>query len=106
MNSFIWKQLPVIYPEQARRHHSFISRRVLELLYNTFDMVDFASELGDDGSPFQWHEERRKILRAELDALYFHLYKIERDDVHYIMDTFLPSEEKMRQGMGPIGQRN
>ena len=27
-------------------------------------------------------------MRCELDALYFHLYGIERDDVAYIMDTF------------------
>ena len=27
-------------------------------------------------------------LRAELDASYFHLYGIARDDVEYIMDTF------------------
>lgn len=27
-------------------------------------------------------------LRAELDACFFHLYGIERDDVDYIMDTF------------------
>jgi hypothetical protein len=27
-------------------------------------------------------------LRCELDAAYFHLYGIERDDVAYILDTF------------------
>ena len=27
-------------------------------------------------------------MRCELDALYFHLYGIERDDVDYIMETF------------------
>jgi hypothetical protein len=27
-------------------------------------------------------------MRAELDALYFHLYGIPRDDVDYIMETF------------------
>src|SRR5690606_30970080 len=38
--------------------------------------------------PFVWDEERRFILRCELDALYFHLYQIGRDDVDYIMETF------------------
>jgi len=28
------------------------------------------------------------MLRCELDAAYFHLYGIERDDMDYIMDTF------------------
>jgi len=27
-------------------------------------------------------------MRCELDALYFHLYDIVRDDVDYIMETF------------------
>ena len=27
-------------------------------------------------------------MRAELDAAYFHLYGLERDEVEYIMDTF------------------
>jgi len=33
-------------------------------------------------------EERRFLIRTELDALFFRLYGIERDDVDYIMDTF------------------
>ena len=38
--------------------------------------------------PRAWHEERRFLLRCELDAAYFHLYGIARDDVGHIMDTF------------------
>ena len=33
-------------------------------------------------------EAKDHIIRAELDALMFHLYGIERDDVDYIMETF------------------
>ncbi len=40
------------------------------------------------GPPFRWDEDRRFLLRCELDAAYFHLYGIERDDVDYIMETF------------------
>ena len=40
------------------------------------------------GTPFRWDDERRFLLRCELDAAYFHLYAIARDDVDYIMDTF------------------
>jgi hypothetical protein len=35
-----------------------------------------------------WDEERRFLMRRELDALYFHLYQIERDDVDYILEIF------------------
>jgi hypothetical protein len=35
-----------------------------------------------------WDEQRRFFMRCELDALYFHLYQINRDDVDYILETF------------------
>ena len=38
--------------------------------------------------PFRWDEERRFPMRAELDAAFFHLYGIDRDDVDYVMETF------------------
>lgn len=36
----------------------------------------------------KWDEERRALLRAELDACFFHLYGIGRGDVDYILGTF------------------
>lgn len=62
--------------------------RVLELSYTAFDLQPFAQDLGYDGPPFRWDVERRFEIRCELDAAYFHLYEIERDDVDYIMSTF------------------
>jgi hypothetical protein len=47
-----------------------------------------ARDLGDGGAPFIWDEDRRAQIRAELDAFFFRLYGIERDDVDYIMETF------------------
>ena len=40
------------------------------------------------GSHSVWNEEERRHLRARLDALYFHLYGLSRDDAGYILDTF------------------
>ena len=48
-----------------------------------------AHDLGYDGPPFVWDAEGRRHLRARLDALYFHLSGLSREDVVYIMDTFL-----------------
>jgi len=62
--------------------------RLLELIYTAWDLEPFAKDCGYDGSPFRWDEERRFLLRCELDAAYFHLYGIERNDVDYIMETF------------------
>jgi len=48
--------------------------------------------------PFIWNEDRRAILRAELDAYYAKLYGLTRDELRYILDpadvygTDFPSE--------------
>ncbi|GGS47062.1 Eco57I restriction-modification methylase domain-containing protein [Actinokineospora fastidiosa] len=90
-------QLPVLPPEAydlpcewetAVSREEWVTARVLELSYTTYDMAGFARDHGDDGPPFRWDEERRFLLRAELDAAYFHLYGVPKDDVEYIMDTF------------------
>jgi hypothetical protein len=39
-------------------------------------------------APFMWDEERRRFLRAELDALYGHLYGLSHDELDYILETF------------------
>ena len=61
---------------------------VLRLTYTAHDMAPFARDLGYEVPPFVWNEEERRHLRARLDALYFHLYGLSRDDAGYILDTF------------------
>ncbi|WP_406407696.1 Eco57I restriction-modification methylase domain-containing protein [Streptomyces sp. NBC_01643] len=88
LNFFICNQFPVVTPEMTQAHEDFIRERVLELAYTAHDVAPFARDLGDTGSPFRWSDSRRIVLRAELDALFFHLYGIARDDVDYILETF------------------
>lgn len=89
LSYFIAKQLPVIPPHTyTPALVDFITPRVLELTYTAWDLQPFARDLGYDGAPFVWDDQRRFLMRCELDALYFHLYGIERDDVDYIMETF------------------
>ena len=61
---------------------------VLRLTFTSDDMSAFARDLGYTGLPFVWDAEERRHLRARLDALYFHLYGLSRDDAGYILDTF------------------
>ncbi|MEV4002448.1 N-6 DNA methylase [Actinomadura sp. NPDC049753] len=91
------KQLPFIAPQAYDRIspwdstdklRDWVRDRVLELTFVTQDLASFALELGDEGRPFLWDEERRFAMRAELDAAYFHLYGVARDDVGYVMDSF------------------
>ncbi|MET7635715.1 DNA methyltransferase [Streptomyces sp. NPDC005078] len=88
MNFFIWQQLPVLSPLSVLPHAEWIGTRSTELSYTADDMRPFARDLSDTGAPFVWDEGRRAVIRAELDALFFHLYGIDRDDVDYILETF------------------
>lgn len=67
---------------------AIISPRVLELTYTSWDLEPFARNCGNSGPPFRWDPTRRFLLRCEVDAIYFHLYRLDREDVDYIMETF------------------
>ncbi len=94
MNWYIVEQLPVIAPDDYDRRFGDVTARelvrdhVLRLTYTAHDMEPFARDLGYLGPPFKWDEEDRRHLRARLDALYFHLYGLSRDDAAYVLDTF------------------
>jgi hypothetical protein len=97
LNLGIIQQLPLLEPQDylgaapwsSERQVAFwIQERSLELVYTASDVESFARDLGYDGPPFRWDADRRSFLRCELDAAFFHLYGLERDDVDYVMDTF------------------
>jgi hypothetical protein len=123
VNIWIFKQLAVIPAERYLQptpwlsdpltiniHSStlfdWILPRVLELSYTAWDLESFATDSGYDGPPFRWNDERRFLLRCELDAAFFHLYLeneavwakqldsavksviTPREIVDYIMETF------------------
>lgn len=94
LNFFIVEQFPVLPPETYKKEWQgillgdFIKERVLELCYTANDLKGFADDMGYDGPPFKWDEERRLHLRCQLDALYFHLYGLTRDEAGEILDTF------------------
>lgn len=97
LGAYIAEQLPVLPPSiyvqpcawsLSEMLREWLAPRVLELTYTAYDLQDFAEDCGYTGEPFRWDEARRVLLRAELDAAYFHLYSIARTDVDYILDTF------------------
>lgn len=98
MTYFTLKQLPTIHPAWFHRAcfaeqfsiswSNWILPRVMELTYTAHDLAPFALDCGYDGPPFRWDDERRFLLRCELDAAFFHLYGISRDNADYILETF------------------
>src|SRR5690606_32553717 len=70
MNFFIFEQLPLPQPSRLAKWTPWIAERVDRLNSQRLD------------------ETVRQELRAELDALMFHVYGVSRDDADYILDTF------------------
>lgn len=110
LNFFIYEQLPILPPSTfaalcpwdpaAGTIADWIKPRVLELVYTAWDMQPFARDLGFDGPPFAWDDERRFHLRCELDAAMFHLYGIPEDDVDYVMEQFPIVKRKDEKAYG------
>ena len=72
---FTMKQIAVLPPEAySPADLAFMVPRALELLYTGEDLRNFARDCGWDGPSFRWDEDRRFLLRCELDAAFFHLY--------------------------------
>jgi len=80
---FTMRQFPVLAPGTYNREAAWalgitvcdwLLPRVLELAYTAWDLESFAGDVGHAGPPFRWDNERRFVLRCELDAAYFHLY--------------------------------
>jgi hypothetical protein len=117
LNFYIVEQLPILPPDRyTPALLDFIVPRVVELSYTAWDLQPFAQDVlaevgperwarwfadapihtspppawaeGADPPPFVWDERRRAVLRAELDAVYAHLYGLSSEELAYILDTF------------------
>ena len=84
---FYMKQFPILPPIfYTEPRLAFITPKVLELTYTSHSLAPFARDLGHDGPPFAWDEDRRALLRADLDAFYARAYGLTRDELRYILD--------------------
>ena len=97
LNFFIVKQIPTLPPDayddkcpwdKKQTLEKWISERVLKLTCTANDMIPLAEAAGFKEKVHKWKTPERAQLRAELDAAYFHLYGISRDDAEYILSTF------------------
>lgn len=133
MSYFILKQLPVMGPSYLtnltpwnNRYtlRAWITPRVLELCQTAWDMELLSEDCEAASPPFIWEEDRRFLIRAELDAAFFHLYlgnELEwkntgskelltyfptpRHAVEYIMDTFRILRERDEAAYGHFKTR-
>ena len=97
LNFFIVEQLPVFPPDfyagkcpwdKKQTLEKWVSERVLKLTCTSNDMRPLAEAAGFKEGVHKWKEDDRAELMAELDAAYFLLYGLNREDVEYILSTF------------------
>jgi len=106
LNFFIVEQIPTLPPDTYAKPcpwqrkttlETWISERVLKLTCTAEDMLPLAKACDFSSGSFQkeydgrlnkWDEAERAQLMAELDAAYFHLYGLSRDDAEYVLSTF------------------
>lgn len=75
---------------------TWIIERVAALVGDSVELAGFIKELGVGSRP----HGKDDLLRAELDAAMFLLYRIVRDDVDYIMETFSIVQRKDQAAHG------
>ena len=109
LNFFIVNQLPIFPPEfyeercpwhKRQTLQKWISDRVLKLTCTADDMRPLAEAAGLDPPVHRWNPRQRAELMAELDAAFFLLYGIGRDDVEYILSTFQGLAREEDEGAG------
>jgi hypothetical protein len=111
LNWFIVEQLPLIAPARfddplgAGTVADLVRREVLHLTYTAHDMAPFARDLSHDGPPFAWDAEDRRHRMARLDALFFRLYGLSREDAGYVLDTFPIVREQDEAAFGRFRTR-
>jgi hypothetical protein len=97
LNFFIVEQLPTLPPDRYDEKcpwdkkvslEKWVSDRVLKLTCTADDMRPLAEAAGFKKGVHKWNEVERRQLRAELDAAYFVLYGLDREEVNYVLDQF------------------
>ncbi|HZK80448.1 MAG TPA: DNA methyltransferase [Humisphaera sp.] len=97
LSYYIINQIPTLSPDTYDDHctwdkkqtlEKWISDRVLKLTCTANDMLPLAEAAGFEEGVHKWKDGERAELRAELDAAYFHLYGIDREDAEYVLSTF------------------
>jgi len=105
-----FQQSPVPEPSIfcKKENRLFIIPRVLELTYTAWDIKPFADDVWKDADSKlrdeiqrQWDENRRAILRAELDAYYARLYGLTRKQLRYILDPADLTERELEDILDP-----
>lgn len=93
---FVLEQAPTLTPRMVAERYDWLNStavdwicsRVLELCYTNVELRPFAEDLGHTDGPFKWSASRRMQLQAEIDAAMLHLYKLDRAQAEWVLESF------------------
>ncbi|MCC7542081.1 MAG: N-6 DNA methylase [Deltaproteobacteria bacterium] len=97
LSAYIVRQLPAPPPQEFARScvwdagvslGDWIIPRVVELSYTAWDIEQFARDCGFASSPFRYDDERRLVMRSELDSALAHAFRLSRSDCEYLLESF------------------
>jgi len=103
LNFFIVEQLPTLAPDayeapcpwdSKKTLEQWISDRVLRLSCTAHDMEPLAKACRMKPPVHKWKPDERSAIKAELDAAYFLLYGIGREDMIYMLTAFQTTRAK------------
>jgi hypothetical protein len=109
ISGYVLRQLALPPPQAFQKRAAWASDktvaewilpRVLELTVTSRSLASFGEDFGYDGPPFIWASSRRRSLRAELDAVFFYLYQLPREQVEYVLSTFPVLRERELREFG------
>lgn len=89
LNFFVFKQLAIVpllkYTERTR---NLIRKIVVELVCDNEDLKQFGEEYFESIKISTYSDSNRFTLFCSLDAIYAHLYGLEKEEMDYILETF------------------
>jgi hypothetical protein len=109
MNYGVIKQLPLLPQQSYQLISPKVKDRILECVLNLICDNDgvgpFARDFGFK-FPVKWNENTRFNFSRELDAIYAHLYGVDKNELLYILDSFdaLRNAEEKKYGIYKTSQ--
>jgi hypothetical protein len=111
LNLYILKQLPMPTPSCIEEYYvekngqeeslkDFLISRALRLCWTSGELNCLGNEIEPNGSPYDWNQQNRRVIRAEIDAAVAHLYDISQEDFRYIINQFDILKERQKSKYG------
>lgn len=89
LNFFVFKQLAIVpLVKYTQRVKDLIRKSIVEIVCDNEDLQQFGEEYFEEVRLSNYSDINRFNLFCSLDAIYAHLYGLEKEEMDYILETF------------------